>query len=344
MRVSKKRLSPASTGLLYRQMAIMIASDVPVSEAFQVMAEESDLRKVRKIASAVSDDLKKGKPLDESLKKYPSVFSDFVITLFQGVEDKKKVAEALFQMADATEDADIIKSKLFRALFFPSVTMAFGIFLLMVITVFVIPVFKDMFYGLGGNLPGPTQYLFNISEWVIRNFLYLFILGIILVVLMLKFRRVAYLLATLIPGCSRLLKRASVVSFTKHLSIMLSFGLPVKKAYDKAVSTVKNMVHARKLAAAAEAISSVEQLEGALKSTGFFSKIILRMIHYGSRSNTLPLALKEITHFYEKDFDRSVNSFLRLMEILVIFAVGSIIGYIVISLYLPLFKMAGAIL
>jgi type IV pilus assembly protein PilC len=122
---------------------------------------------------------------------------------------------------------------------------------------------------------------------------------------------------------------------------MLAFELPISSAMHKAASTVRNKIHARKLAAAADKVSEIKQLNQALLATGIFSKITLQMIGYGARSNTLTLALEEIIKFYERDFDRSFNRFLGVLEITAIIGTGIVIGYFVIAVYLPIFRMTG---
>jgi len=258
-------------------------------------------------------------------------------------DENKKVSDVLFNMADAAEDAEIIKFKLLRALFFPVVTFVFGILLLTVITVYVLPVFKDMFGSMGGHLPGPTQALLGVSDWVIQHVVFLLIAFILLLVLFITNKTAACFMRSLFPGFNQLMKRTSAILFTRQLSMMLSFGLPLNQALKNAAGMVKNAAHAKKLAAVADAVSNGRPLGEALASAGIFSNIVLHMINYASESDTLLLALDETIRFYEKDFDRSLHRFLGWVEIGAIFTVGLIIGYIVIAMYLPIFQMAGAI-
>ena len=124
---------------------------------------------------------------------------------------------------------------------------------------------------------------------------------------------------------------------------MLSFELPIRSAIHKAASTVKNRIHASRLAAAAEQVNDVNQMNQALLATGIFSKITLQMLGYGIRSDTLTLAFDEMVKYYEKDFDRSFNRFIGILEIMAILGTGIVIGYIVIAMYLPIFRMAGTV-
>ena len=342
MSILSRKLSPASIGLLYRQLAIMIASDVPIQEAFQLLADESDHRKVRLFAGKVVQELDKGGTPATVLQKYPDIFNEFIVEMLQRSDENAKVSEALIELADAIEDVGIVKAKLVRALFFPAVTLAFGFLFFMGVAVFVLPVFEDMFAGLGGHLPGPTQLLLTISRWIGTNGLYLVVIAIAFFILMTASKRFAYFVGGLIPGFRKLSKLSSLISFSKHLSVMLAFEQPISSAMHKAASTVKNKIHARKLADAADQVTEVKQLNQSLLATGIFSKITLQMIGYGARSNTLALALEEIIKFYERDFERSFNRFLGVLEITAIIATGIVIGYFVIAVYLPVFRMAGA--
>ena len=343
MGIFSRKINSASIGLLYRQLAIMIASDASISEAMKLLADESEDKHIRSMAGNISKELGKGVSIQDALQKYSKVFNEFIIDMLQRTNEKTKISNALIQFADAIEDSGIIRAKLARALYFPVLTLIIGFICFLFIFVFVFPVFQEMFAGLGGHLPGPTQFLLNIGNWVVPNLFYLVIIFTIFIILIVFNKRFAYLVAGLIPGYRKLSKWSSIISFSKYLPVMLSFDLPIGSAMQKAASTVKNIIHARKLAAAADRVTGINQMDQALLSTGIFSKITLIMIGYGTRSNTLTLALDEMVKYYEKDFDRSFNRFLAVLEILVILGTGIVIGYLVIAMYLPIFNMAGAI-
>ncbi len=343
MAIFFRKLNSASVGLLYRQLAIMIASDVSISEAMKLLAEESEDKQVCNIAGDIAKALGKGTAVKDILTKYPKIFNEFIIDMLQRSGERSKVSHALIQVADAIEDTGIVRAKLARALYFPVLTLLIGFILFLFIAVFVLPVIQEMFAGFGGQLPGPTQLLLGLSNWIAPNILYIIVLIIILVIMIAVNKRFAYFVGGLIPGYRKLSKWSSIISFSKHLPILLSFELPLKTAIHKAAGTVKNSIHAGKLSAAAEQISDVNQMHQALLSTGIFSKITLHMIGYGIRSETLTLALDEMVKYYEKDFDRSFNRFIAVLEILAILGTGMVIGYIVIAMYLPIFRMAGAV-
>jgi type IV pilus assembly protein PilC len=343
MGIFSRKLNSASIGLLYRQLAIMIASDVPLSSAMKLLADESENRHIRRIAAAIAKEMQNGGKTRDIFLNYPKIFNEFIIDMLQRKTEKSKVSNALIQVADAIEDTGIIRAKLARALFFPVLTLIIGFILLMFIVVFVLPVFQDMFAGMGRHLPGPTQLVLTLGNWMGSNFLYIIAVLIAFMILMKVNKRIAYLMGGLVPGYRKLSKQSSIISFSKHLPVMLSFDLPAGEAMHKAASSVKNRMHAGKLFSAAATVTDIKQMDQALLSTGIFSKITLQMIGYGIRSNTLTLALDEMVKYYEKDFDRSFNRFLGVLEILAILFTGSVIGYIIIALYLPIFRMAGSI-
>ncbi len=337
------RRGSASIGMMYRQLSIMIASGVPVSEAIHVLAEESEHRGIKNISTSISRDLESGVTLNDSLRKFPSVFNEFLIFLFEHPEEKKKISEALNDLADEIENGAVIKSKLSRALFIPAMSLAIGLFLLGVISIFVIPVFKDMFDSMGGQLPVPTQMVIGISGWVGRYFLILIACLIVLVIFLIKSKKGVYVFGSFVPGVSGLMRQRTLILFARRLSVIHAFGVSWSEAIKNAAEALKNVVHAQKISEHSDKVSDAEQLGTALKATGLFPRSILQMIRYGSKSDDLPLILNNISRFYEKNFDRALLLFLGWIEIGSIIVVGFVIGFIVIALYLPIFTMAGMV-
>ena len=211
------------------------------------------------------------------------------------------------------------------------------------ILIFVIPVFRDLFSDFGSHLPAPTQFVVDLSDWMKHNFVFLLAAFLILLIILIANRNLRHRLAAIIPGLGVVFKRSSIILFAKHLSIMLAFDFPLKKSISNAAVSVTNSVHSQKLAALGDRISDLPQLKQELQSTGLFSQPVLQMINAGEKSNTLELVLDEISKFYEKDFDRSLYKFMSLVEVLAIIFVGIFVGGVVISMYLPIFKMAGAL-
>ena len=344
MGIIRRRPGPPEIGMLYRQLAVMIGSGVPVPEAIQVLSRESESKSVLKMAGSISDALQRGKGLQAALAPYPAVFNDFVRTLLTAkMEDHQKVSAALHDLADATEDAGIIRIRFLQALYIPVVELIIGILILAFVSLFVIPVFEDMFYGMGAALPLPTLVVVRAGGWIGQHLIYLLIAVVLLVFFLLKSRTAASMLVSVVPGLNLLSKQLSLLHFTRHLRILITFDMPLREAVAGAAATVRHVKHARRLSDAAVKATGATQLETALASTGLFAGSILHMIRYGSRSEHLSQTIEKVADYYRMAFDRRMARVFPRMQICGMLIAGFVLGFIVTALYLPVFKMAGSI-
>lgn len=337
-----RKMKSDSIALLYRQLAVMFTVGVRADEAFDILAQESDNSRIKRLSGLIQQDLATGTSLKDSLKKYPKIFNDVLVGILLQEKPGEKAAKALSIMADATESSGDMKSKVLQALYFPVATFIVATIAFGVIMVFVVPVFKEMFADFGAALPVPTQLVVNTSDWIACNFLYIFI-GIVVLVVCLKNQKIRYKTASVIPGLQGLIKKSSIIQFARHLSIMLSLGVSVGEAFSGAAESLNNPIHSKRLKNVGKTLPDTNQLKEAIRITGIFPRIILKMIDAGEKTDSLDVVFEEISKFYEKDFDRSLHRMVSSLEILAVIFVGMFVGSIVIAMYLPIFKMAGAV-
>ena len=342
MKLFGRKMNSYSIAILYRQLAVMLAIGIRADEAFNTLAEESDDPRIKTLSTLIQKDLSTGTSLGDSLKKYPKIFNNVLVDILLQEEQGEKASKALTIMADASEKTGNMKSKVFQALFFPIITLIVATIACGIIMVFVVPVFKEMFADFGAQLPVPTQIVINTSDWVVRNILYIFI-GIVIMVAGLKNQKIKYKIGSTIPGLRVLLKKSSIIQFARHLSIMLSLDVSLKEAFVSSAGALNNPLHSGRLKNIGDKIYDTKQLKEEMRFTGIFPKIILKMIDAGETSNSLELVFGEISKFYEKDFDRSLHRNLSVLKVFAVFFVGIFVGGVVLSMYLPMFKMAGAV-
>jgi type IV pilus assembly protein PilC len=308
MKIFGRKLNFVSFGLFYRQLAIMLTAGVALREALHSVCQESDQPQIRRANEIIRTDLANGVPLSESLAKHPKVFNAVLVNIAKHEDQLDKLSKALHKIADATEHLGILHNKVFRALFFPSLTFLFAILVTLVILIFVIPVFREMFANFGSHLPAPTQFIVNVSDWLKQNFFFLLAATLIVLIILIANKHLRHRLAAILPGLRMILQRSSIIIFARHLSIMLAFEFPLNKSITSAAVTVTNTLHSQKLAALADKTSDLQPLKQKLQSTGLFSPPVLQMIDAGEKSNALSLVMDEVSKFYEKDFDRSLSS------------------------------------
>jgi len=339
-----KRLSAEGKSLLYRQLAVMLMAGVSIERAFEILAEESELRRIKVFCASIRDDLAKGAPIEECLEKYPDIFYGSLIRLFKQEGGRESLLRVLYSLANTYDEAATFKAKLASILYYPAAAIGIAIIVTMVILVFVIPVFKEMFASFGSSLPTLTQLVVNIGDWVKGNITYILIAMAILVFLFVKNKQWLYRLAIIVPRLGPILKKLTITLFTKQLSIMLSVDTPFKQAMDYASGVVDNVLHAEKIRQMSERISEPKQLKEEMSFTGIFPKVTLEMVDAGQKSETLVNVLDEISYFYQKDIDRSLRRFTVTLEIVLIILLGVFIGGLVIAMYLPIFAISAGLL
>ncbi len=337
--------NPASNwlSLFYRQMAVMSAAGVTVHEAITLLSEENENSQIKSLTGSIKNEIDKGNPVEQSMAKYPHVFPEMLIKILETEEPGEKVAKILNSLADEAEITWQLKSRLFHALFLPINTIFIAFMIVIIIMIYVIPVFQEMFADFGQALPSQTRMVISISAFI-KNYLIVIILliGAIPAVMVMN-KKIRYGVVSLMPGFNHLLKKISVFNFIRNLSMMLSFNLPVRESVIYAASAVKNVLYAEKLESMGETVTDLKQLREAMQSTGIFPKLVLQMTAVGERSDSTEYVLQETSKFYEKEIDTYMFRLLGIIDILTIAFLGIVIGYLVIAMYLPIFKMAGAI-
>lgn len=336
------KMSSYSIGLLYRQLAVLYATGIRADEAFNTLAEESDDKKVKRVCSSIKKDLEAGVLLSDCLKKYPKIFNPVLVNILKKENRSEKVSKALTMMADVAESSSDITTRVFKALFFPATTFIIAIFAFTIILLFVVPVFGEMFAGFGSQLPAPTQFVVNMSKLVRENGLIIIVL-LILVFVLFIYKKTRYSIVSKIPVISSFLNKSSTILFTKHLSVMLFFGASLKEAIESSANALSNVVHAQRLRQMGENISDAKQLREGMLATRIFPKVLPKMVDAGAKSDSLTIVFEEISKFYEKDFDRSLHKTMSLLEVFAVIFVGTFVGGIVISMYLPIFQMGSLV-
>ncbi len=338
-----KRVNTDAVSLFYRQLAVMLASGMPILEAFNTLSEDCDYPKIKQMITAVTEDISKGISLAETLSKHPKFFNEALVNILKKDAQGKKVSKVLYRMADEIEKADMLKRKILQAILFPSVTFVLALIVMMVILIFVIPVFVDMFSDFGSQLPYLTRLVMGISHIVVQNLVYIIIGFAVILFLLIRSKKMLYSFASLIPLVRGVLQKISILAFTRSLSTLLSFEIPFKEAVRYSASAIHNVLVAEKIKLIAEKISDVKQLKEELRATGIVPKMVLQMMAVGEKTESLEYVLTQISYYYEKDVDKSFYRLINVMEVITILFVGFFVGSIVIAMYLPIFSMAGAV-
>jgi type IV pilus assembly protein PilC len=332
-----------------RQFATMINAGVPILQALQIMCEQTENPKLRRKLYTVRNDIEGGSSLFEALKKHSDIFDALYSNMVNAGETGGILDQVLLRLAEYIEKAAKLKAKIKGAMIYPGVVVTVAVAVIAVILIFVIPTFETMFRDFGGSLPAPTQFVINLSNFVVNNFL-LLVGGIIAFLVGFKFfykwekgqilvdRWVLFL-----PVFGPLLRKAAVAKFSRTLSTMVSSGVPILNALDIVSRTSGNKTVERGVLEAKKAIAEGQSLADPLDDTGVFPPMVIHMIAIGETTGALDSMLSKIADFYDDEVDVAVDALTSMIEPIMIVFLGVVVGGLVISMYLPIFSIADTV-
>jgi type IV pilus assembly protein PilC len=328
-----------------RQFATMIDAGLPIVQCLQILGQQSDSKPFRKVIGAVKDDVESGSTLAEAIRKHNKVFSDLYTSMVQAGEIGGILDTILVRLANYLEKTAKLKSKIKGAMIYPSCIVAAAITVTAVLLVWVIPVFAEVFQSFGAQLPAPTQFVINLSDFTIANIYYLVALPIIAGVGL----RFAYQTergqmiidqAMLrVPVFGQLIRKSAVARFTRTLGTLVSSGVPILDALAITARTAGNKVIELAIVTARASIASGRTISEPLIESKVFPPMVCQMISVGETTGALDSMLQKIADFYEDEVDNTVANLMSLLEPAVILFLGVVIGGLVVSMYLPIFKL-----
>jgi type IV pilus assembly protein PilC len=332
-----------------RQFATMINSGVPILQALQVMCEQTENPKLRRILYEVRTDIEAGSSLFDALRKHNEVFDDLYTNMVNAGEAGGILDIILDRLAAYIEKAARLKAKVKGAMTYPTVVLIVAMLVIVVILLFVIPTFEKMFAEFGGALPGPTQIVIDMSAFVQANWL---VMILALVAFFIGFKyflkwekgRIMFdrwILFT--PVFGPLLRKVAVARFSRTLSTMVSSGVPILQALDIVARTSGNKTVELGVLEAKKSISEGQSLAEPLDETRVFPPMVIHMISIGEATGALDTMLGKIADFYDSEVDQAVENLTALIEPFMIVFLGVVVGGMVVSMYLPIFKIAGSI-
>ena len=297
----------------------------------------------------IKEKVESGATLAEALKQFPKYFDDLFVNMISAGEAGGILDAILRRLAAYMEKAAKLKSQVKGAMTYPIVTLIIAVVVLAVILVFVIPVFEEMFADFGGELPLPTQIVVKASEIVKSKILYIIIA---LIIFGIAFKK-AYAtqkgqdivddLILKIPVFGELLRKAAVAKFTRTMGTMLASGVAILEALDIVAKTSGNRTIEKAIYDVRSGIAEGRTMADPLQESGVFPAMVCQMIGVGESTGALDAMLEKIADFYDEEVDQAVDNMTALIEPFMLVFLGATIGGLVVAMYLPIFKMAGAI-
>ena len=332
-----------------RQFSTMIDAGLPLVQGLNILSDQAENKTFKRILKEITRDVEGGATLAEALKKHPKVFDNLFVNLVAAGEVGGILDTILQRLANYIEKAEKLKSQIKGAMTYPLVVVSIAIIVIAVILIFVIPVFQEMFQGFGQALPVPTQIVVNMSDFVKANIHYMIGALIVFIILFKKYRNTARgrkqtdALALKLPIFGPLLKKVAVARFTRTLGTMISSGVPILDALEVVAKTSGNVVLEEVIFEVRASIAEGQTIAEPLAETDIFPGMVIQMISVGEATGALDTMLEKIADFYDDEVDTAVEALTSMLEPMLMVFLGGSIGGLVIAMYLPIFKMAGAI-
>ena len=345
-----KAIKQKDVAIFTRQLATMMKAGVPLLQAFDIVARGSPNPRLTRLLNDIRSDVETGTSLSSAFRKHPLHFDSLYCNLVEAGEAGGILEALLDRLAIYQEKTLAIKAKIKSALMYPIAVMVVAFVVVTVIMIFVIPAFKEVFTSFGGELPAPTQLVIALSEffvsywWAIFGFLFGGIYFFFESWKRSEKMQVAmdrFLLK--VPVFGDLIHKSVIARWTRTLATMFAAGVPLVEALDSVGGASGNAVYQIATEQIQKDVSTGAALTTAMTSTGVFPVMVLQMAAIGEESGSLDHMLAKCAEFYEDEVDEMVKGLSSLMEPFIIVVLGVLIGGIVISMYLPIFKMGQAI-
>ncbi|MEA3279559.1 MAG: type II secretion system F family protein [Thermodesulfobacteriota bacterium] len=342
------KVGPADIILFCRQFSTMIDAGLPIIQCLDILQSQQENTTFKKMLKEIKESVESGETLADALKKYPDQFDSLFVNMIAAGEVGGILDTILRRLSQYLEKSAKLKGKIKGAMTYPIVTLVIAAIVVSVIMVFVIPVFEDMFSGMGGALPLPTQIVVNMSRFVTGNILYiiigmgLFFYGFKRIIKTKKGEKIKDDLVLKLPVMGMLLRKGAVAKFTSTMATMLSSGVSILDALDIVAKTAGNKTIEKAIYEVRSGISEGRTMADPLAESGVFPSMVCQMIAVGESTGALDAMLQKIADFYEEEVDQSVENMTALIEPFMLVFLGVVIGGLVVSMYLPIFKMAAA--
>lgn len=345
-----RKITSVDITVFSRQLSTMISAGIPIVQSLEIVADGQTNLKLRKLIEDVKYCIETGHTFAEALSKHPAYFNELFCNLIDAGEKSGTLDVMMDKVASYKEKVETIKKKIKKALTYPIAVLVVALCVTAGLLIYVVPQFQTLFKSFGANLPAMTQAVITMSEFF-QAYWYFIFGGLALAVTgfvyglknskpfangvdkaMLKF-----------PVLGPIIKNAAIARFTRTLSITFAAGLPLIDALTAVAGSTGNYVYSSATEKIKEEIATGQQLHISMKNTNVFPNMVIQMICVGEESGSLEKMLGKAADFYEEEVNASVDALSTLLEPIIMSILGILVGGLVVSMYLPIFKLGAAI-
>lgn len=343
---SGKTIKPKDIAIFTRQFATMMKAGVPLLQTFDIVGRGNPNPSVTKLLSDIRAEVETGTALSSAFRKYPKYFNTLYCNLIEAGETAGILEALLDRLATYMEKTEAIKSKIKSALMYPIAVVVVAFVVVTIIMIFVIPAFKSVFSSFGADLPAPTLFVMAMSDYFVQYWWLIFgVIGGGIYFFMQAWQRNEKMQMAMdrillkVPVFGILVEKSCVARWTRTLSTMFAAGVPLVEALDSVGGAAGNSVYLNATTKIQREVSTGTSLTAAMTNANVFPSMVLQMCAIGEESGTIDHMLGKAADFYESEVDDMVAGLSSLLEPIIIVFLGTLIGGIVVAMYLPIFKL-----
>ncbi len=332
-----------------RQFATMINSGLPLVQSLDILAEQTENKRFRKIIQDVLYDVESGHTLADALGRHPKVFSDLFVNMVAAGEAGGILDTILLRLATFLEKNDALVRKIKGAMVYPAVVMFVAAAAVAILLIFVIPTFQEMFSSVGVPLPLPTRMVIGLSDFLV-NYWWAVVGGVMVAIFLIRQfyktdggRLTIDRMILAFPLIGDLQRKAAVARFTRTLGTLVSSGVSILEGLEITARTAGNRVIHDAVMGSRASIAGGETISGPLKESGVFPPMVVQMINVGEQTGGLDEMLEKIADFYDDEVDTAVSALLSALEPVMIVILGVVVGGMIVAMYLPIFDMINTV-
>ena len=344
------KIHAADIAIFARQMATMMQAGVPLVQSFEIIGQGNENPAMQKLIFGIKNEVEGGVSLAEALAKEPLYFDALFINLINAGEQSGALETMLEKLATYKEKVEALKAKVKKALFYPIAVLVVAFIVTVILLVFVVPQFEDLFTSFGADLPALTQFVINLSEFM-QKWWYV-IAGAIGagVWFILRLKRTSpkvqeafdrYSLKA--PVIGDIATKSAIARFSRTLETMSAAGVPLVEAMDSVAGATGNIIYYNASLRIKDEVSQGTQLQTSMRNTGLFPNMVIQMVSIGEEAGSLDAMLGKVADFYETEVDNAVDALTSLLEPIIMAVLGVLVGGLIIAMYLPIFKLGSVV-
>lgn len=345
-----KKITPKDIAIFSRQLATMMSAGVPLVQSFEIVGRGHENPRMQELLLGIKADIEAGNPLAESLAKHPLYFDELFCNLVQAGEHAGILENLLHKIAAYKERTEAIKAKIKKAMFYPTAVLVVAFIVTAILLLKVVPQFEELFTGFGASLPAFTQLVINLSKFMQDYWFIIFggIGGIVFGLMeakkrSLKFNHFLDRVVLKIPVMGMIIHKAAIARYARTLSTMFAAGVPLVDAMDSVAGATGNSVYTQAVYRIRDDVSTGRQLQLSMRDAGMFPSMVVQMVAIGEEAGSLDEMLGKVADFYEEEVNNAVDSMSSLLEPMIMAILGTLVGGLVVAMYLPIFKLGAVV-